>query len=65
MDFIVKYKDGSTYLIEVKPYTQTIPQRNAAYRKNSLKWEAAKNYAKERGFTFMIVTEKSLERMKF
>lgn len=65
MDFIVKYKNGSTYLIEVKPYTQTLPQRNAAYRKNSLKWEAAKNYANERGFTFMIVTEKSLERMKF
>lgn len=64
VDFIVKYNNGSIYLIEVKPYSQTIPQRNATYRKNSLKWEAAKRYAVQNGYTFMLVTEKSLDRMK-
>ena len=64
IDFIIKYKDGSVYLIEVKPYNQTIPQENPEYRKNSLKWSAAKKYAESNGYKFMIVTEKSLARMK-
>lgn len=63
IDFIVKYASGETYLIEVKPYSQTIPQNNATYRQNSLKWSAARAYCAERKLKFCIVTEKTLDKM--
>jgi len=65
-----KQKDGSlkTFLIEIKPYTQTIPPKNnknkrilmeqlATYEVNQNKWEAARKYCKDRGYEFMIITE--------
>lgn len=75
MDFKAKFKqkDGSikTYLIEVKPHSQTQPPRNsknkrvlmeavATYQTNQCKWNAAKKYCDERGWHFMIVTEYEL-----
>lgn len=62
--------DGTekTYLIEIKPFDQTIPpkpSRNkrvlmeavATYQINQAKWEAARRYCNEMGYTFLIMTE--------
>lgn len=70
----VKQKDGSTrtYLIEIKPYKQTLlpefpGKRTKKYLaesfyflKNQAKWKAATEYAKDRGWEFKILTEKEL-----
>jgi hypothetical protein len=76
VDFFIEVqtKDGKLkkYLIEVKPYRYTqppiIPQRKTQrfitevkqWGVNNAKWEAAKRYASERGWEFMLVTEKDL-----
>jgi hypothetical protein len=70
----IKSRDGSikTYLVEVKPSTQTTPPvysgkktkryltEALTFMKNQSKWEAAVNYCKERGWEFKIITEKEL-----
>jgi hypothetical protein len=70
----VKEPDGSIkkYLIEIKPYKQTMappkPKRQTKgyiyevyeYAKNQSKWEAAREYCKDRGWTFRILTENEL-----
>lgn len=68
--------DGKTktVLIEVKPASQTVPpviqESKTKSRKyinevmrwgiNSAKWKAAKEYCKDRGYEFMIMTEKEI-----
>jgi hypothetical protein len=75
-DFYVKerYQDGNVkeYLVEIKPYKQTMappkPKRQTKgyiyeayeYAKNQSKWEAAREYCKDRGWTFRILTENEL-----
>ena len=61
-----------TYLIEIKPEAQTkqpiYPGKKTkkylteaySFVKNQAKWKAAENYAKDRGWEFMIVTERHL-----
>ena len=63
-----------TILIEVKPYAQTLPPVITEGKKksrkyinevmrwgvNSSKWKAAREYCKDRGYEFMIMTEKEL-----
>jgi hypothetical protein len=61
-----------TFLIEVKPYKQTIPpvpqQRVTkqyltevlTWGKNDAKWKAARDFCKDRGWEFVILTEKEL-----
>jgi len=70
----IKAKDGSTkiYLVEVKPFAQTIPpiypgrqtksyiNQVATFVKNQAKWTAATKYAEDRGYTFIVLTEKEL-----
>lgn len=71
----IKQPDGSTqkYLIELKPYTQTLPPKqsnrkksstvlyeNITFRKNQCKWKAASEYAAKKGMKFIILTEKNL-----
>jgi len=70
----VRNKDGliKTYLVEIKPDGQTKPpiykgrqtkayiNESMTYIKNQSKWEAATRYAKDRGWQFMILTEKHL-----
>ncbi len=72
----VKQADGTekTLLIEIKPLAQTKPpvlKENAkvtrAYKKqvityaiNDAKWRAAREYAKDRGYEFKIMTEVEL-----
>lgn len=76
IDFQVQIKDKTgmlkTYLIEIKPETQTKPpaiqkkvtkkylEEVVTWGKNEAKWKAAKEYAKDRGWEFIILTEKHL-----
>ncbi len=67
-----KQKDGTmkTFIIEIKPYSQTIPpkpskgkskktlfEEAATYAVNEAKWESAKKYCNIKGYEFMILTE--------
>jgi len=72
----VKQKNGkiNTLLVEIKPQSQTIPptikegskltptkiKQIKAYALNSEKWKAAKNFCSEKGWEFVIMTEKHL-----
>lgn len=73
MDLWFKTKDGKTYIIEIKPKKQTqppkTPQRKTrryikeslAYVKNQSKWEAASEFAADRGWHFQVWTEDTLK----
>ena len=74
VDVKIMYED-KTLLVEIKPERETVPptgekrtKRYIAeglnYVKNMNKWEAADNYAKDRGWEFHIWTEKTLQEMK-
>ena len=72
VDFKITVTTGRTYLVEVKPKTQTQPpiypgkrtqrylQESLAFIKNQAKWEAASEFAKDRGWEFKIITEHEL-----
>lgn len=76
IDFKIKVRaaDGliKTYLVEVKPSKQTqppiYPGRNTkryiteslTFMKNQAKWQAANEWAKDRGYVFKIITEYEL-----
>lgn len=74
-DFIVKMqrKDNTvmTYMIEVKPFSQTqqperkrktkkFIQESVTYVINQSKWKAADEFCQEHGWKFQILTEKEL-----
>ena len=75
MDFLVKYTDGRTVLIEVKPHKETLSPKTSGrsrrqvltegmtYIKNQSKWKEAKKYAADRGWHFEIWTEHELRAM--
>lgn len=76
VDFKIQVKDKSgtlkTYLVEIKPDKQTRPPETPKRRtkqyinevmtwgKNDAKWKAAREYCKDRGYEFIIITEKHL-----
>jgi hypothetical protein len=75
-DFYIKVKESTgqikKYLIEIKPKKQTIPPSKPKrqtksyinevyeYAKNQSKWEAAKEYCKDRMWEFKVLTEDDL-----
>ena len=70
MDFWVKTTKGE-FLIEVKPFAQTIPPKKkkdkrkflaemTTYSVNQSKWNSARNYAKKHDMKFVIFTENEL-----
>jgi hypothetical protein len=75
MDLKITFKDGKTFLIEIKPGKETSPPEfkgrktkkyiteGLTYVKNMNKWAAAQNYAADRGWGFQIWTEKELASM--
>ena len=74
MDLKITMTDGKTILVEIKPHKETQPPTGsrrtrkfiteaATYVKNMNKWEAANEYAKDRGWHFQIWTEKTLSSM--
>lgn len=76
VDFLVGIKRGEkieTWMIEVKPFTQTQEPKKKqgkkqqtfitevmTYAKNVSKWEAAEAYCKDRDWTFKIFTEREI-----
>lgn len=76
IDFRIQLRDKSgtlkTYLVEIKPDKQTrppeVPSRRtkrflieaATYVKNEAKWKAATQFARDRGWEFIILTERHL-----
>mgnify|MGYP001275583247 CR=1 FL=1 len=74
-DIIVKMRQKSgnvaTYVIEIKPEyqtkqpvkkrkTQTFIDETLTYVNNQSKWNAAKKFCEDKGWNFIIITEKSL-----
>ena len=75
-DAVIKVKDQNnnikTYIVEIKPFNQTLPPvsgkrkskqyliESMTFIKNQSKWNAAKQYCKDRGYEFKIITEKDL-----
>lgn len=79
VDLAATFRNSSgkltTYLIEIKPYRQTItpvhtPRKRkktllteqVTYSQNCAKWEAAKKFAEEQNMKFIILTEKDIEK---
>lgn len=76
VDFQIQIKTSGgtlkTYLVEVKPHSQTQPpvypgrrtqrylMESMTFIKNQAKWKAATEYAKDRGWEFKIITEYEL-----
>jgi len=76
VDNIITLKEGSNvvrYLVEIKPHKQTQPPvvskrkkqstilyEKATYAVNQAKWDAARQYAKQRNINFIILTENEL-----
>ncbi len=72
VDLLIRFTNGTTILVEIKPHKQTIeptpPQKRTrryiaecyTWAKNQAKWDAAEEWAKDRGIEFHIWTEKSL-----
>lgn len=57
-DASVKYIDGHVEIWEIKPSSQT------ALAVNQAKWGAAEAYCATRGWEFIVITEKGLEKLK-
>ena len=72
VDLKITFSNGKTFLIEIKPKSQTILPKKPArqtrkfllevmtYTKNQCKWHAAEAYAHQRGWEFEVWTEDSL-----
>ena len=71
----VKDKEGklTTYLVEIKPHKQSVPpvqkkgkhtktlmMESATFLVNQAKWQYAKQYAAQRGWQFIVITENEL-----
>ena len=75
VDVKLTFSDGRTLLVEVKPAKETEPPKKPArktaryitevmtYAKNMSKWEAALEYAADRGWTFEVCTEDVLRKL--
>lgn len=74
-DFLITVKNGKKlvkWLIEIKPYKETVQPRGIkknrksmiyeqkTWKVNRAKWRAAERYCKKMGWTFKIITEKEL-----
>lgn len=75
VDFWIEVQSTSgikRFLIEIKPKAQTMPPKQpkrqskrfltecATFAVNKAKWQAAENYCRERGWTFLVLTEDHL-----
>jgi hypothetical protein len=71
-DVWMKTKNGDVYLIEIKPFKETVePKKRSRITKqylyevrtwgiNSAKWDAARDFCADRNWKFKIITEKEL-----
>jgi len=75
VDVKMEFTDGRVFLIEIKPQRETEPPVNPGrktkryitevmtYAKNTSKWEAAREYAADRGWHFEVWTENTLKKL--
>jgi hypothetical protein len=76
IDFMIKYKDGRTVLVEVKPHKETVKPKNVqgkarrqvinetlTYIKNISKWTATEKYVADKGWHFEIWDEHKLRAL--
>ena len=74
VDLKITFENGNTILVEIKPEKETELPKNPnkskryigeamTYVKTMNKWEAANEYAKDRGWEFQIWTENTLKSM--
>lgn len=75
VDLKITFKNGDTYLIEIKPKKETLEPKKRAraskgyltevlkYVKNISKWEAASAYAQQRGWKFEVWHEDTLKAL--
>jgi hypothetical protein len=71
-DFLVKMKDGTVYMVEIKPAKEMVPPKpgrkvtkrfiaeSATYETNQAKWEAAREFCTKRKWKFMVLNEFNL-----
>lgn len=72
-DFLILTENGEYYLIEIKPYKETVlPSKSSrksrktvvteerTYLINRAKWKAAENLCRNKGWKFKTITEKEL-----
>lgn len=71
-DVAFKRSDGKKFLVEIKPLKETIPPTKTGkserrfmtecvtYAKNRSKWAAAERWCEQRGYTFLLITEREL-----
>lgn len=69
-DFTVIMKDGSKFIVEVKPLSlsplnESQIRRNPAIYKNACKWRAAIEWCKAHDYKFKVVTEEQLKTKVF
>lgn len=64
-DYIIESVDGTRYIVEIKPYDQTVKPSATDNRwlketwiTNVDKWKAAKEFAERHNMKFIIITEK-------
>lgn len=76
IDFFVKFSNGTSWLIELKPKNQVEKPKKTkrkrektyltevkTYLKNQAKWSAAHHYAEKQGWKFVIWTEDTLKKL--
>lgn len=74
IDLFIQNDKGDKYLVEIKPYSQTLEPRRTkgkrektllnevkTYAVNKAKWDFATEFAKKQGCKFIILTEKDLK----
>lgn len=69
-DYLVETVGGEVIVVEVKPLSQTHPPVNEndgwgrrEWMKNACKWTAAREWCKEKGFKFKILTENTINKL--
>ncbi len=71
-DFVFMNKNNKVYMIEVKPYKETLPPvkkgrnyRSAAitYVINQSKWKQAMEFCEKQNWQFVVWTEKEMKKM--
>lgn len=68
-DFVVKMTNGTTLIIEIKPYNQTIKPENTnswamkTYIRNISKWKTLERVCEEKGYKFCILTEHTINKL--
>lgn len=70
-DFMFEHESGTKYIVEIKPYAQTIKPKSSssnwdknAWVKNTDKWKATIEFcSKHKNIKFIIITEKFFENL--